>query len=186
MSMGSRFRAAPYCYKELFGVADDIVCGNDLFGDGVYESGVVRACEADIIVGPALHHAIVVCVFPENGATFTELRGDENVVFFLTEFEETGSVLMADGNGYFLAEFQCGCARAVAVGEDMEVGDGERINEGEHLGEFLLGFTIETGHDVGCDAGVGHHLCDAFQFSAVKGCVVAAVHKAQHMVGTRL
>ena len=37
------------------GVADEVGGGDGLEGDGVDQGGVVRAAEADVVVGPALH-----------------------------------------------------------------------------------------------------------------------------------
>ena len=95
-------------------------------------------------------------------------------------------MLVAHGNGYLLAEAEGGGTGTVAVGENVEVGDGQRVDVFERLLEFGLGLSVEAGHDVGSDAGVGHDGLDRLQLGAVEGGVVAAVHELQHMVGTGL
>lgn len=107
-------------------------------------------------------------------------------MFFLAEFEETSGVFVAHGDGNFFSQFQCGGARTVAVGEDMEVGDGKRVDESQDLLEFLLGLTVEACHNVGGDACVWHYGFDFLQLGGVEGGVVTSVHELEYMVGAGL
>ena len=111
---------------------------------------------------------------------------DEGLVFSLAEFEEASGVFAAHGDGNFLAEFEGGGAGPVAVGEDVEVGEREAVDELQRAQELFLALAVEACHDVCGDAGVGHCLLDAQQFVAVEGSVVAAVHELQHMVAAGL
>lgn len=95
-------------------------------------------------------------------------------------------MLAAYVDGDLLAEAEgCG-AGSVAVGEDVEVGDGERVDEAEYFAKLLLALAVEAGHNVGGDAGVWHDGLDTLEFGAVEGGVVASVHEGEHVVGACL
>ena len=67
-------------------------------------------------------------------------------------------------------------AGAGGVGEDVEVGEGVVVDEGERGGVVGFGFAGEACDDVGADGGVGETIVDESEAAGVVFGAVPAVH----------
>jgi len=68
----------------------------------------------------------------------------------------------------------------------VEIGEGERFDEGESCGVVLVGFAGETADDVSADGGVGEAFMDEFDAAGVVFGAVPAVHGGENMIGAGL
>src|SRR5271167_254458 len=74
-------------------------------------------------------------------------------------------------------------AGAARIGEDVEVGEGVAVDEGESGGVVGFGFAGEAGDYVGADGGVGKAVVDEFDAAGVVFGAVPAVHGRENAVG---
>ena len=102
--------------------------------------------------------------------------------------------MVGQGAEFAGAAFDCGrgdligcgggfCAWPARIGEDMEVGEGEALDEGEGGGVVGFGFAWEAGDYVGADGGVGQAVVDEFDAPGVVLSAVPAVHGGEDAVG---
>jgi hypothetical protein len=77
---------------------------------------------------------------------------------------------------------QSRCARALGVGENMELRHRKRIEKLIAVLEIFGAFAAATHHDINADEGVGHLLLDEIDFVGKDVAGVAPVHQTQHLV----
>jgi hypothetical protein len=108
---------------------------------------------------------------------------------FVGERAEAGHALVDDrrGDGAGGVESLAGSSRTWGKGKEMEIAERERAEEGTGFFEFGVGFAGKASHDIGAEGerGAGGAQ-ESFDFFGVVPGAVAAVHTAEHGVGTGL
>jgi len=101
---------------------------------------------------------------------------------FAQRAEFAGAALDCCGGDVILERGGFG-ARAGGIGEHVEIGEGEALDEGESGGVVGLGFAGEAGDYVGADGGVGEAVVDKLDAAGVMLGAVPAVHGGEDAVG---
>src|SRR5712692_3650280 len=79
---------------------------------------------------------------------------------FFAEGAEFAGAAFDDGAGDFVRKRGGLGAGTLRKREDVEIGEGERFNEGYGCGMVLAGFAGEAGDDIGTDGSVGEAFMD--------------------------
>src|SRR5437660_2892277 len=74
-------------------------------------------------------------------------------------------------------------ARALRERENVEIGEGEALDEGDRGGVIIFGFAGETGDDVGADGRVWEAFADEFDAAGIVLRAIPAVHGGKDAVG---
>jgi len=96
--------------------------------------------------------------------------------FGFTESAEFAGAALDGGGGNLVWKRGGFGAGAGGVGENVEVGEGEAVDEGEGGGVVGLGLAGEAGDDVGTDGGVGEAVVDELDAAGIVFGAVPAVH----------
>jgi hypothetical protein len=103
--------------------------------------------------------------------------------FSLAEGAEFASAALDDSAGDFVRKCGGFGARALGKRENVEIGEGEALDEGERGGVVVFGFAGEAGDDVGADGGVGDAVVDEFDTAGIVFGAIPTVHRGQDAVG---
>ena len=106
--------------------------------------------------------------------------------FGFAEGAEFAGAALDDGWGDFVRKSGGFGAGALGKGEDVEIGEGQTLDEGERGGMFGFRFAGEAGDDVGADGGVGKAFADELDAAGVVLGAVPAVHGGEDAVGAGL
>jgi len=106
--------------------------------------------------------------------------------FGFAEGAEFAGAAFDGGAGDFVCERGGFGAGALGKREDMEIGEGEALDEGERGDVVVFSFAGEAGDDVGADGGVGETFVDEFDAACVVRGAIPAVHGGEHAVGRGL
>src|SRR5216684_146318 len=128
----------------------------------------------------------IVATESENTEGAAELGLAEGGSFGFAEGAQLAGAALDDGWGDFVRKSGGFGAGAFGKGEDVEVSEGQALNEGERGGMFGFGFAWEAGDDVGADGGVGKALADELEAAGVVLGAVPAVHGGEDAVGAGL
>src|SRR5258708_1266898 len=91
--------------------------------------------------------------------------------------------LMAHMHEYLVLRIRGG---GVGGGENMEIGEGQRLDERAALFKFGIGFTGESSHHVGADSGVGHQAAGLEDTAGIVARAILAMHAAQDTIAAGL
>src|SRR5216684_1730333 len=128
----------------------------------------------------------IVATESENTEGAAELGLAEGGSFGFAEGAQLAGAALDDGWGDFVRKSGGFGAGAFGKGEDVEVSEGQALNEGERGGMFGFGFAWEAGDDVGADGGVGKTLADQLEAAGVVLGAIPAVHGGEDAVGAGL
>ena len=128
----------------------------------------------------------IVATESENTEGAAELGLAEGGGFGFAEGAQFAGTALDDSWGDFVRKSGGFGAGAFGKGEDVEVSEGQALNEGERGGMFGFGFAWEAGDDVGADGGVGKALADELEAAGVVLGAVPAVHGGEDAVGAGL
>src|SRR6266852_1161624 len=87
--------------------------------------------------------------------------------FEFAEGAQFAGSALDDGAGDFVRKSGGFGAGAFGEGKDVEIGEGQALDEGERGGMFGFGFTGEAGDDVGADGGMREAFADEFDAAGV-------------------
>src|SRR5260370_15706175 len=90
----------------------------------------------------------------EDAKGAADLGMAEGAGFGFAEGAELAGAAFDGGAGDFVCERGGFGARALGKREDVEIGEGEALDEGKRCGVIIFGFAGEAGDDVGADGGV--------------------------------
>ena len=154
-------------------------------GDGLdvsCEGGGVGNFHTDVVVGEAVHGSGARGVLEKDGTGLTDVGGIELVELLVAEGKEPLAALVlflgTDGVG----NLQGTGAWTLGVGEDVELADGQGLDESVGLFEVVGGLAARADNDIYADEAVGKELLDVFHSVAEEGGVVAAVHELENGV----
>jgi hypothetical protein len=119
----------------------------------------------------------------EDAEGAAELGLAEGGGFGFAEGAEFAGAALDDGAGDFVRKGGGFGAGTLGKREDVEIGEGERFDEGESSGVVLVGFAGEAGDDVGTDGGVGEAFADEFDAASVMLGTIPAVHGGENTIG---
>lgn len=122
----------------------------------------------------------------EDAENAAELGAAEGGGFGFGESAEFAGATLDERSGNLTGERRGGSAGAGGERENVEVGEGESLDEIERGGEVGLRFTGETADDVGADGGVGKEVADEFDAAGIVTGAIAAVHGGKDAVGAGL
>src|SRR6267378_716448 len=102
--------------------------------------------------------------------------------FGFAEGAEFAGATLDGGAGEFVRK--CGGFGAGALGkrENVEIGEGEALDEAQGGGVVFFGFAGEPGDDVGADGGVGEALMDKLDATVIVFGAIPAVHGGENAV----
>src|SRR5467141_680091 len=122
----------------------------------------------------------------EDAEGAAELGLAEGGGFGFAEGAEFAGAALDDSAGDFVRKRGGFGARALGKRENVEIGEGQRFDEGYGCGVVGFGFAGEASDDVGADGGVGEAFADQFDAAGVVFGAVPAVHGGENMIGARL
>ncbi len=114
------------------------------------------------------------------------MRTAEGGGFVLTEGTELAGAALDDIAGDVIGERGGFGAGAAGIGEDVEIGERQALDEGERCGVIGVGLAREAGDDIRADGGVGKTLTDELDAAGVMLGAIPAVHGGEGAVGARL
>jgi len=122
----------------------------------------------------------------EDAEGAAELGLAEGGGFNFAEGAQFAGAVLDNGAGNFVRKCGGFGAWAFRKREDVEIGEGQRFDEGESGGVVFVVFAGETGDYVGADGGVREAFADEFDAARVMFGTVPAVHGGQDAIGAGL
>ncbi len=119
----------------------------------------------------------------EDAEGAADLGAAEGGGFSFAEGAEFAGAALDGGGGDLVGGLGGFGAGAGGVGEDVEVGEGVAVDEGQGGGMVGFGFTREAGDDVGADGCVREAVVDQVEAAGVVFGAVPAVHGGEDGVG---
>src|SRR2546422_9067314 len=125
----------------------------------------------------------IVAAEGENAEGAAELGLAEGGGFGFAEGAEFAGAALDDGAGDFVCESGGFGAGALRKRENVEIGEGEALDEGERGCMVSFGFAREAGDDVGADGGLRETVVDEFDAAGVVLGTIPAMHGGEDAVG---
>ena len=106
----------------------------------------------EILRGPAASTALVIQAFNQDlDRSAPELFG-KRLPFLCAEGNQAVGAFLSDGDRHTAAHLCGRRAGALAVGKDMQIAEGESLDQAAGLLKGLVGLAREAGHDVGAQS----------------------------------
>ena len=133
-----------------------------------------------------MHRLASECLLEEHFCLRADVPGIELLRLLVAQLEQALGAQFLVLVAHHIGNAQCSRARSLGIGEHVQLGDRQTLQELIALLEALGRLSPAPHHHVHADEGIGHLLLDEHHLVGEERLVVAAVHQLQHLIAATL